>query len=200
MCGCGLTKCRECWGRRLGLAARRYHFTPELMERLREAYRGPDRPALTRRLDALVRETGWPRWAFLDQAQRRGLVLDPRARWTAAEDELLREMLASQSLGAIMRTLGRSEVAIKSRAQHLRLSRRREGYDVADLAEVFGVHPHKAARWVERGLFVRPRGRLESGRIGEDLVARFIRHFPHEYDLRRVDQVWFKSMVFGRQT
>ena len=55
------------------------------------------------------------------------------------------------------------------------------------------VRPDKLDQWVRDGL-LKP---ASDGRLSEVAVARFIRKYPQEYDLARVDQAWFKAMVFA---
>ncbi|MGA2773611.1 MAG: MerR family transcriptional regulator [Bryobacteraceae bacterium] len=76
----------------------------------------------------------------------------------------------------------------------------RETYSIGDLAQVFGVHHERVESWVGRGLLGRTRAiGADRGdtRFAEADVARFVRGNPREYDLRRVDQMWFKAMVFA---
>jgi phage terminase Nu1 subunit (DNA packaging protein) len=76
-----------------------------------------------------------------------------------------------------------------------------EGYNISDLAEVFGLHRSRIESWARRGLLGKHTGHGGHGgniRFAETNVVRFIRRHPSEYDLGRVDATWFKSMVFGR--
>jgi transposase-like protein len=200
MCECGETKrCKACRARELGKARTFYRFTPELRARLAEAYASPRRQELTKALDRLVRETGWPRFAFTQAAERQGLVTVTLRRWTRAEDEHLEEHAGSVSLVGLARQLKRSERSVDSRLQRLQLSRARsEGYHIRDLAECFGVTPQRVQRWFDRGLFgkVHALGGVNGKRVTEANVEAFIRRHHGEYDMRRVDQVWFKAMVF----
>jgi hypothetical protein len=176
---------------------RKYVFTEDLLAELRFAYAG-GRPHITRSLNKLVARTGWPRQAFTSQAMRMGLATSGRyRRWTAQEDEYLRENLGVLTIRTIAKSLGRSHEAVEGRGERLALSRRvAEGYNVSDLALVFGVHWTRAESWIRRGLLgkVHQRGGL---RVMERNVVRFLRTHPHEYDLRKVDQRWFKGMLFG---
>ena len=69
----------------------------------------------------------------------------------------------------------------------------RFGFDANSLAACFGVRPDRLDRWVRDGL-LKP---ASDGRFSEVAIARFIREYPQEYDLARVDQMWFKAMVFA---
>jgi hypothetical protein len=86
---------------------------------------------------------------------------------------------------------------VEAKSEKLKISRRpAEGYNVSDLQMVFGESRHKVERWLDRGLLGRVTQR--GGRcVSDQGVLRFMRVYIAEYDLRRVDQTWFKSMVFG---
>jgi hypothetical protein len=75
-----------------------------------------------------------------------------------------------------------------------------EGYNISDLCECFGLSHTRIESWVRRGLLGKAHGHGGHGgniRLTESNVVRFIRRYPHEYDLGRVDEIWFKSVVFG---
>lgn len=190
--------CRHCWARQLGRASRKYHWTPELREELRACYAAGRKQEISAALDRLQRRLGWPRYALKNEAVRTGIITaDHRRAWTAEEQAYLEESLGVVSVKQIARRLGRTVMSVESRAEKLGLSRRiSEGYNMADLAAVFGESYHKVRRWMERGL-LGPVHQVQGHRVAETHVVRFIRAHAHEYDLRRVDQGWYKSMVFG---
>jgi len=183
----------------LAEARRKYRWTPELRELLREVYRGRNKRALTAGIDKLCSITGWKRWAVIDEAIRLGITTsDHRRIWAAAEIAYLEERASAKSASNIARAMGRSIASVKGRARKLELSLRlREGYTLADLQRVFGVSDGRAAGWVRRGLFGHAQ-RAAGVRVSEASVARFLRKFPGEYELRRVDEDWYKAMLFGR--
>jgi hypothetical protein len=177
---------------------RKYFFSDELRDEMRRVYGNGKKRDLTEGLDRLVEKTGWPRFAFKDEATRRGWTNYHRRAWTEREVEYLREKLGVVSVHRIARNLGRSVHSVKGRGKGLRLSwRLREGYNMADLMEVFGARQGKVRRWMERGLLGKVHRHGRETRVRERNVVRFVRRFTTEYDLRRVDQKWFKGMVFG---
>lgn len=180
------------------VGTRKYRWTPELHELLRAAYRAGSRREQTAGIDRLVRATGWPRHAAKCEARRLGItVRGARKAWTRVEDEFLQEALGVQAIRRIARKLGRSVESVEARGERLALSRRaREGYNETDLARCFGVSSTTVARWMRTGL-LGPVHYCGGHRVAEKSVARFIKRFPGEYDLRRVDGTWFKGMVFG---
>ena len=193
------TVCRRAGARRDGLCCRcwcerqrKYVFSPELLDRLRRV-QCSKKGELREGLRELERATGWPRWAFAYEAIRRGWTRSRRP-WTVEEIDRVRELLGTMSVKRIAVRLGRTHEAVQALAERLKLSRRvRDGYTGADLVQVLGEHHSKVQRWLGRGLF----GRRRDGRVGDREVYLFLRRHTSEYDLRRVDQEWFKSMMFG---
>jgi len=176
---------------------RKYHFTPELHDELRRAYCGR-RHELTAALHKLAWQTGWPRDVLKREAQRLGITRASSQRaWSEADLAYVREKVGVVSVNQIARHLRRSKASVTAKAERLRLSRRpQEGYTLTDLSEVFGESRHKVRRWMDRGLF----GKVHKHggrRVTEKNVLRFIRDHYYEIDLRRVDDKWFKAMVFG---
>jgi len=180
-----------------GQARRKYHWTPELRDELRRAY-CRNKTKLGAALDLLERRTGWPRHGLKYEAIRLGIVTaDHRRAWSAEDLEYLRERLGSASAHQIARRLGRSIASVQSRAEKLEISYRvREGYTMADLARVFGESYCKVRRWIERGL-LGPVRVANGHRVSDRCLSRFLRRHHGEYDLRRVDQDWYKAMLFG---
>ena len=151
----------------------------------------------SRALAALERRTGWPRYIFWQEAHRLGIVgVDRRRGWTREEMERLRDQIGSASVRAIARALGRSAKSVRRQAQRLELSTRlKEGYDLAELRQSLGESEYKVRAWLRRGLFG---GGWECGRVSAEAVAAFLKRHPYEYDSRRMDQDWYKSMLLGR--
>jgi hypothetical protein len=69
------------------------------------------------------------------------------------------------------------------------------GYRVVDLSQLFGVSRSRVYGWFRRGLLVHD-GSTRAFRVQEENVARFIRAYPREYDIGRVNQKWCKAMIF----
>ncbi len=190
--------CGACRLRRLGPGKRKYVFGTELLEELRQVYCG-SRTEIGQGLDRLVRKTAWPRHMFKIEASRRGWTHKAnRKPWTREEVELLEEKLGRVPVKTIARELRRSWESVAAKAGKLHLSRkRREGYNLSELQVVFGAPYSRVWRWVHRGLLGQVHGDGKETWVKEENVVRFLRRHAHEYDLRRVDQAWFKSMLFG---
>lgn len=199
-CACGTHGCRECRLRAFGLGRRRYVWTAARHEALRAAYALESRAGRAAAVARLAAAYEWPEYAVRYEAQRLGIApASGRRPWTVAEEKYLQEKLGNVSVRRIAQVLRRGVAAVESHAERMRLSRRAaDGYTVADLSRVFGVHEQSVRRWYERGLFGRVR-QWQGRRVSSESVVEFLRRCPHEYDLRRVDQSWFKAMVFGAQ-
>jgi hypothetical protein len=185
--------------REMGRARRRYVLSGETIERLRDAYAAPNYPELVKRLEEAARASRLPRRALTLEARRRGWssVRHPKSwrRWTAEDDAKLREAIGHHAAITIAKEMGRSVEAVRSRAYDLGLMTRiADGYGMDDVAECMGVGRAKAASWIASGLL-----KVHQGRVTTESMERFLRAHAHRYDLRRVDQVWFKSIVFAKR-
>ena len=181
-----------CVGCRQRLITQRYFWTPEQESMLREAYLLPRKRQRADALTRLQELTGYPRHQLSLHARKLGIAR-PAKLWTKPEIVFLQNHSGSIAMREIARLLGRSLPSIKGQLAALdMLGRVREGYDVSSLAEFMGVNWKTVSKWEDRG-FLR---RNNSGKFGEVTVVKFLRNHPAEYDLRRVDQVLFKSLIF----
>lgn len=135
---------------------------------LREAYRSPDKRALTVALNRLAARAKWPRAVITGEAHRIGIT----HRNARTRKQRPRRLEAKASLLA------------------------GDGYTSSDLAEVMGVTRSKAEGWMRRGLMGRIR-QVDGHRIPEKVVVTFLKRYTSEYDLKRVNQLWFTKVVFS---
>jgi hypothetical protein len=201
-CACGSKlgsredgKCSWCRNGYL-LGRLRYPWKPEwdlLLRRELTSLR--DRKDYTRALRRIVAVTGVPMPTVKSHIYLLGLGIKrgPRPRlWTDEEEQALQEMAGQRTVVAIAKRLNRSVNAVQMRLHELHLSARiTDGYSAKDLVELLGVGERTIHRWRQYGWL--PAG---TERMPDDVVERFIRLHPEEYDLRLVDQAWFKGMLF----
>jgi len=206
LCACGAAAgrdgfCGSCRLRKLTAARQRPPLPPNILEELRLAYIGNVRRT-SENLNRLAARAGVPKQRLKDEAGKRGWRSQTERRpWSAAEVEFLEENLGKLSSTQIARKLGRGVASVQLRARKLQRSLRvTEGYNVSDLAEVFGVSHGRVESWARRGLLGRATGHGGHGgnlRFATQCVLRFVRKHASEYDLNRVDQEWFKAILFG---
>ena len=183
---------------------RRKHapLSPEVLAELQLAYIGRTVRAVSANLNRISSRWRIPKAYLKYEARRRGWrSMAERHPWTPADVRYLKEKLGTVSIARIAHNLKRSVDSIKAEASRLSLSARwQEGYNVSGLCEVFGVPHYRVEGWMRRGLLGKTHGHGGHGgeiRFTESNVVRFLRQYSQEYDLRRVDQTWFKAMLFG---
>jgi hypothetical protein len=171
----------------------RFVWTTEFDALLASAYRrAQNREELSRSLTAIQLRTGFTRVVILARAVSLRLSFSRRRPWTMEETAFLESWAGCYSLASIARKLKRTCASVRAKVKQLEISARiTEGYSQADLAELMGASPTSIRRWCRIGWLP-----LVNGRVPEGAVARFLRLHPHEYQLSRVDEAWFKGLVF----
>jgi hypothetical protein len=191
----GSPKDRRCHGCRVKARPNpnhRFFWTQDLDQALARAYKDAHcRRELKENLDHVQQLCGFTRVVMLARAAALGLNAHRRC-WTAEEIEILGESAGVLSKAAIARKLRRSYWSVKAELSKLHLSSQvREGYSQTDVAYLLGVGPRSVRKWVARGWL-----RTERGRITEASMLKLIREHPEEYRLNRVDEAWFKGLLF----
>jgi hypothetical protein len=174
---------------------KKYCWSPEFDLALTRAYRfAQDRRELTQLLNHLQRSINFPRFVILSRAAELGLAFQVRRHWTAQEVEAMRELLGTYSTKTVALKLGRTYYSLKRKVAIMQLSSRiREGYSLKDIQDLIGVNPRKIHTWILKGWL-----RLDNGRASNVELRRFLRRHPEEYILRRVDDAWFKDIMFSK--
>lgn len=171
-----------------------FQWTPTLDQILRDGYVNSRKKSdLTRCISKVVELTGLSRFMVKDRARELGLSHDPRKAWTKAEIDYLEASAGSVSAFRMSKHLGRSYRSVVGRLTKLELRWSvTDGYANRDLAELLRVSEDTVCKWHRNGLIKRN----AENRFPESTIVRFLKENPQEYDLRRVDQVWFKSLLF----
>lgn len=186
--------CHACRLRSRPNSRKRFFWTKELDTRLRDSYtRALTRGDLSASLNALQRLTGFPRFVILARGAELGLSFVRRRPWSDEELHFLKSNAGRLSMKALAARLSRSYYSVKAAIRSMELDGRvTDGYSVDELMRTFGVGKATVHRWIIKGWITR-----NEGRITETSVLRFLRFRPHEYQLRRVDEIWFKELVFA---
>lgn len=186
----------------------KYFFTPRMDEAIAAAYseradaRGSHKiPNLTE----LAENWRMPKFAVVKRAGNLGLARIKESAWSEQELQIMRlySWMTVASIAKKLRARGfkRSATAVKLKLRRTN-TRREENtdyYTARGLAECFGVDSHAITKWINRGLLTAGRQNSEGSRfiylIHEKDVYKFVLQNPMEYDLRKVDQLWFLDMI-----
>jgi biotin operon repressor len=160
-------------------------------------------PAVRGRSQWIARRLGVPRWAVNRRAAALGLSHTKDRPWTPEEEEYLESSYHRISLKTLARKLGRTPTAVRLKAKRLRLRKHGEGYSACSLAQALGVDPHWVLARIRSGKLRATHRQTErteaqggdSWLITEEAVVSFVREYPYELDLRRVDRLWFLDLV-----
>jgi hypothetical protein len=179
------------------MSGKKYFFDQFSARLIREHY-----DSRTETINWLSDKLGFPRWVIKKRAQILGVArTGERKPWSEREIAYLEANLSRLSLAVLAKKLERSLTAVALKAKRLGIKKSDEGYTARSLAQAFGVDDHKVVRWVRLGLL--KASRRNSGRprdmylITDNEVRRFVCTYPTEFDLRRVDQVWFIDLLGG---
>ena len=177
------------------MSRKKFFWTDSLDSLVRRAYQtARNRQQLVRNITLLEQTTSFSRFAIRQRAAHLGVATTKPPSWTREEIEHLRELLGTAGRRTIARRLGRSEYSVKAQLRKLKLSLEfRDGYSGETLASVLGTSPKTVRRWEQMRWLKRV-----DNRFSESTIRRFLINHPEQYHLGRVDEAWFKGMVFER--
>jgi predicted site-specific integrase-resolvase len=202
------SKCVATCGNRLKAHRRRkYVFTPQIDQLIREIYLNQPDAKTRPGIRVLAKKVGMPHWALKKRARELGLARTKEKPWSDAELEILARY-AWMSDERIRLKLKQAGYARTATAVHLKLKRmkfKHDGnfYSANSLAEALGIDNHVVSRWIKSGhLRAQLRGTRRTDAqhgdvylIHEKDVRRFIIEHPTDVDLRKVDQLWFLDLI-----
>jgi hypothetical protein len=178
------------------MSRKKYFFDVTSDRLIREHY-----DSRTETIDWLSQRLGFPTWVIKKRAQILGVARTKEKPWSEKDVAYLETNLPRLSLAVLARKLRRSVTATALKAKRLGIKKSDEGYTARSLAQAFGVDDHKVVRWTRLGLL--KASHRNSGRprdlylITDKDVRRFVCTYPTEFDLRRVDQLWFIDLLAG---
>jgi hypothetical protein len=144
-----------------------------------------------------------PRWAVNRRAAVLGLSRPKDRPWSAQDEAYLDGNFHHTSVKTLSRTLCRSSTAVKLKAKRLGLRKYGEGYTAFSLAEALGVDPHWVLARIRSGKLQASHRHTErtsqqggdSWLITDEAVVKFLRDYPYDIDLRKVDNLWFMDLI-----
>lgn len=177
-------------------------------QRLRAIYLKPDRKRSgDQSVKKLAAQLKWPKWALTKRAAQLGLSRVKDLPWCEAEIAILERFawMSPERIRLKLKAAGytRSATAIDIKLDRA-AARQNTPYLTANaLALLFGIDRHCVARWIKLGyITARRRGtdRHEGNggdmyQIHENDVRAFVFARPLEFDIRKVDQLWFLDLV-----
>ena len=173
---------------------RKYRFSEDDDRLIRRRY-----DSRTETIDELAALLRLPRWVIRRRAQTLGVARCKEPRWTEEEEQFLESGLPRLSVTAIAKKLGRSTTAVALKAKRLGLRKRNGAFTARALAQGVGVDDHVVARWITSGLLTASHRHSERERdmhfISHAAVKQFVRAYPLEFDIRKVDQLWFVDLL-----
>jgi hypothetical protein len=174
-------------------ARKKYFWTTTLDAMLRRAYmNAQNRVDLTAALDHIQRISGFTRFVIVAHAKELGLSFCEPHPWSPVEIAFLQEHMGSLSRRAIAVKLGRTSYSVKGKASRLDIRLRvLQGYSREDLSQLLGTGIKQVRRWIQSGWI-----KEEAGRTPERSIAAFLRRHPEQYRLSRVDDAWYKGLLF----
>lgn len=183
------------------MPAPKYNYTPETDAIIREAYQGPMRGLKCVRIAS--RKLGWSPGIIKYRAKILGLTRTKELPWSEEELKILDRNvhLHPRRIHLRLRVAGflRTESAIVSKRNLLKLYPTRGGYSAQSLGGLFGIDSHRVAAWIAQGWLRAVRRGGDSARdewfIAEKDVFEFALQHPNEYDLAKVSKVWFLDLV-----
>ena len=190
-----------------GRGRRKYAFTDQLDQRIREIYlTRPDaktRPGIR----LLAKQSEIPHWALKRRARKLGLARTKEKPWSEAELAILSKYawMSDERLRLKLKAAGymRTVTGIHLKLKRMHFKEGGDFYSANGLAQALGIDNHVVSRWINKGhLKARMRGTARTEQQGGDMylihekdVRRFILQYPSAIDLRKVDQVWFIDVL-----
>ena len=99
----------------------------------------------------------------------------------------------------IARRLQRSVTAVQLKAKRLGLRKRDGAFTARAVALGFGIDDHVVLRWISSGMLKAQRRNSQRERdmhfISDRALREFVSKHPLEFDMRRVDQLWFIDLL-----
>lgn len=188
---------------------RKLYVSNDLIDqRLRAIYLKPDRKRSgDLSVKKLAAQIHWPKWALTKRAAQLGLSRVKESPWSESELAILRRYawMPPQRIGLRLKAAGfhRTATAIDVKLDRT-YARRNTPYLTGNgVATLFGIDRHCVARWINLGYLHATRRGTERHQgnggdmylIHENDIRKFIFARPLEFDIRKVDQLWFLDLI-----
>ena len=186
---------------------RKYIFTDQIDQRIREIYRNHHDSKTRPGIRLLAKKVGIPHWALKKRARELGLARTKEQPWSEPELEVLARYawMSDERIRLKLKAVGyaRTVTGINLKLKRMRFKEDESFYSGNGLARALGIDNHTVARWIRAGhLKAKYRGTERTEQQGGDIylihekdIRRFILEHPTDIDLRKVDQLWFLDVI-----
>jgi hypothetical protein len=184
---------------------KKYELTIEVIEFLKQNYKGSPRMR-GQAAGAASEKFHVPRWWVIREAQKLGLgyPMVGRRDWTSQEIVFLETHIGEWCVERLAREMKRSLNSVVLKIKRLHLSRRYGSgfFTLRDLETGLGADHRQIYKWIEKGWLKVQRDERIAGSSGKpfykisvDTLQEFLWNHPTEFDLKKVDQVWFLALL-----
>ena len=189
------------------ISRRKYVFTDQIDQLIREIYFNHRDAKKRLRIRPLAKKVSVPHWALKKRARELGLARTKELPWSEAELAILSRYawMSDERIRLKLKAAGyaRTVTAIHLKLKRMKFKHDGSFYSASGLAQALGIDPHTVTRWIKSGhlrakLRGTARGPQQNGDIyliHEKDVRRFILEHPTDIDLRKVDQLWFLDLI-----
>jgi len=184
--------------------------TPEIDRQIAEAYHKYRAFGSRTSLANVAARIGWPKFAVTHHAVKLGLARTKELPWSSEEVSILIEFgwMSEASIQRKLKAAGfaRSPMGIHLKRDRLKIQENPDWYSAHRLALALGEDGHRVGRWIRQGLLhAEQRGWDRHDKQHGDAylittadVRAFLIGNPNEYDLAKVDKVWFLEVITGQ--
>jgi hypothetical protein len=184
----------------------KYDYTDGIDEELKKIYARGDKK---RSLERLSSQSGIPVTSLKQEAARLGLVLPYKQRpWVDPEENGIVARNIHHTVQYIWERLrrqgyNRSITSVRRHVDHLKLKASPDLMTTFQVADYMGVADKTVRTWIKRGLLrAQVKDNLKEPDTSHPYLIRpkwirdFIQENPLQFDIRKVDQLWFLDIVF----
>jgi hypothetical protein len=194
-------------GRTKVRSRRRYVFTNQIDQLIREIYFSRRDARKRPGIRLLSKKVGLPHWALKKRARELGLARTKELPWSERELEVLARYawMSDERIRLKLKAAGytRTVTGIHLKLKRMKFKHDGSFYSANGLVQALGIDSHAVTRWIKSGhLKAKLRGTARTEQQNGDIylirekdVRCFILKHPTDIDLRKVDQLWFLDYV-----
>ncbi|MBW2653636.1 MAG: hypothetical protein JRC91_01535 [Deltaproteobacteria bacterium] len=194
---------------------KKYNFTPEIDEQIRQLYRvevGIRSVAYKGPVRDLAKRFNMPRWCVSRRALKLGVlpIQKKEPNWSEKEIKILEHnsQYSAKTIQKKLKAAGycRTEVGIILKRKRMRFLQNLDGYSAQSVATCFGIDVHAVTRWIDKGWLRAERRNTDRTDLqGGDcwyIKNKWIREFVIDsvavIDFRKIDKYWITDLLSSK--